>query len=256
MGVRRLLVTDLDGTLTGDDAALERFAAWRAAHRDDVRLAYATGRSLDGIEDLVREAGLPRPDVSIIQVGTEVYDASGLPWPGWDEHFDGWDAEVARAALAGVPGLTLQPPPFQTPRKASFYATALTTEALGRIGDRVRAAGLPVRIVYSGGRYLDVLPPGAGKGPAAAAVAAALGVGPDDVLVAGDTGNDVDLFRQGFRGTVVANALPELTDAAGDAYRSPLPHAAGVLDGVRHWWGAEALQPVRLEEAAERVGHL
>jgi hydroxymethylpyrimidine pyrophosphatase-like HAD family hydrolase len=90
------------------------------------------------------------------------------------------------------------------------------------------------------------------------AVARTLRVEPEDVLVFGDTGNDVDLFAQGFRGTVVGNALPELADAraARDAYRSPLRHAAGVLDGVRHWWGAEALQPVRLEEAADRVGHL
>lgn len=256
MGVRRLLVADIDGTLTGDDASLELFAAWRAAHRHDVHLAYATGRSLDGIDELTRHAGLPRPDVSIIQVGTEVYDARGRSWPGWDERFDGWEAEVAREALAGVASLRLQPPRFQTRRKASFFGAALTPDEVGRIGDRVRSAGLPARVVYSADLYLDVLPPAAGKGAAAAAVAGTLRVAPGDVLVVGDTGNDVDLFHQGFRGTVVGNALPELANAAGDAYRSPLPHAAGVLDGVRHWWGVEALQPVRLEEAADRVGHL
>jgi hypothetical protein len=47
-----------------------------------------------------------------------------------------------------------------------------------------------------------------------------------------------DLFQNGFRGTVVGNALPELIDTIDDeAYRSPLPFAAGVLDGIFYWTG-------------------
>lgn len=240
MGSRRLVVTDLDGTLVGDDAALSRFAAWHRANREEVWLAYATGRTLDGIEELVTQTDAPRPDVAIIQVGTEVYDADRRPWPGWLERFEGWDADVARAALRDMPGLTLQPETFQTRLKASFFAPDVGPQGLAAVRRRLVVAGLRARIVQSSGEFLDVLPPGSGKGPAARAVASRLGVHRTDVLVFGDTANDLDLFREGFRGTVVANALPELATAAGDAYHSPHPHAAGILDGIRHWTGAAA----------------
>jgi hydroxymethylpyrimidine pyrophosphatase-like HAD family hydrolase len=61
---------------------------------------------------------------------------------------------------------------------------------------------------------------------------------PADVLVFGDSGNDLELRGQGFRGTIVANALPELRDAVGrDVYHSPRPFADGVLDGIAYWSG-------------------
>jgi sucrose-6F-phosphate phosphohydrolase len=237
MDSRRLLITDLDGTLLGDAAALARFAAWHAANSEKAWLAYATGRSLEEIESLVEETPLPRPDVSIIQVGTEIYDRHGRAWPGWDRRFAGWDADVARSALAGVPWLRPQPERYQTMRKASYHAAGIGRPEVASIRRRLRRAGLSeAKLVYSAGLYLDVLPPGSGKGEAARAVARTLAVARADVLVFGDTANDLDLFLQGYRGTVVANALPELTAAAGDAYHSPYRHADGVLDGVRHWW--------------------
>ena len=238
MDSRSLLVADLDGTLLGDDAALARFAAWHDAAAGDHWLAYATGRSRASIARLAAQTALPEPDIVISMVGTEIHDRDGRPWAGWQERFLGWDASAVRDVLAGDARLERQPPATQTALKASYFATGLGPGDVATICRRLADAGIDATVVHSGDRFLDVMPAGAGKGAAASMVARELRVPPDGVLAFGDSGNDLSLFREGFRGTVVANALPELTAAVGpDAYRSPFRHADGVLDGIRYWSG-------------------
>jgi len=236
MDARRLLVSDLDGTLLGDRAALARFADWLRDHRASVLVAYASGRDLASVWSAVDGEGLPEPDAVISSVGTEVHDAAGRPWPGWLERLDPGHGDRARAALLDETGLALQPAEHQTPLKASFDAPDLGASGLARIGEAVAAAGIEAMVVYSVDRFLDVLPRAAGKGPATRFLASALGIDDSDVLTFGDSGNDLDMLSAGFRGTIVANALPELLAMAPPGvYRSPRTYADGVLDGIRHW---------------------
>lgn len=237
MGPDRIIViTDIDGTLVGDDAALERFAAWHAGVRPDVRLVYATGRHRESLGRLVAETALPVPDATITAVGTEIDDSSGRPWPGWAERFDAYDADAIRRALRVFDWLAPQPAEAQTRLKASYGVRDLAADQIDAIRRTLMRSGLDTRLVYSAGLCLDVLPAAAGKGNAACFLVDAWQAARDSVLVFGDTGNDLDLFGNGFLGTVVGNALPDLTDAVDDrAYRSPFHYAAGVLDGIRHW---------------------
>jgi sucrose-6F-phosphate phosphohydrolase len=232
----RLLVADLDGTLLGDDAALIRFASWLRGRRDLFRLVYASGRHRDSIMNVVASSELPEPDALISAVGTEIHDPAGRPWPGWLERFNGWSGDGVRQALRSFPEVQPQPAAAQTARKASFDVPNLGPTDLDAIRRTLAAARLPSTLVYSCDLYLDVLPDVGGKGHAARFLADAWGVAAKDVLVFGDSGNDLQMFQQGFRGTIVANALPELRLAVGpDVYRSPLSYAGGVLDGVLYW---------------------
>ncbi len=236
MDSRRLIVTDVDGTLTGNDEALRAFGAWLEPRRDRFLLAYATGRSRASLDEVIRDTAAPQADAVISSVGTEIHLRDGRPLPGWDERFEDWDAERVHRALAGVRWLQIQGPEAQTRLKASYDAAGLGTHHLEAVRRRLAAASIDANLVYSADLHLDVIPADAGKGIAALELARAWGIPRDAVLAFGDSGNDVGLYREGFRGTIVGNALPELQAVVGAAaYRSALAHAAGIMDGIRHW---------------------
>jgi sucrose-6F-phosphate phosphohydrolase len=233
---RYLLATDLDGTVLGDTHAVDRFRSWFAERQASWRLVYATGRSLASALQAAADAALPRPDAIISGAGTEIHDAAGHPWPDWFVRFDGWDARRVRDTLRRFRWLESQPDVNQTRLKASYAVRGLTSADLAVIRRTLTDSGLEALIVYSSSTDLDVLPPSAGKGRATRVLAERWGIPDERVLAFGDSGNDIELLSAGFRGTMVANALPELPGAVpSDVYRSPLRFADGILDGVRHW---------------------
>jgi sucrose-phosphate synthase len=164
---QKLLVTDLDGTLIGDETALTRFrAAWPTLSAD-YYLVYASGRPYRSIRQVMAEQILPEPDAIISGVGSEIYDAAGHRWPGWNTRHATWSGELVRASLAHFTRLRLQDDDSQTPLKVSYRIDDLTPKEEAAIRRALEDAGLETTFIYSHGSYLDILPPGAGKGLAA-----------------------------------------------------------------------------------------
>lgn len=233
-----LLVSDVDDTLIGDEAALTRLAEWMAPRRAWLRLAYASGRFFESLVESIATTPLPAPDAMIGGVGSEIRafpqgttitHAGPNPPPKWDP------GRIHRA-LAEVKDLTLQPAEFQSERKISFYLHQASEDTLADVARRLQSAGFAADMIYSSRRDLDILPRGVHKGSAARALAAAWGFAPDTVLVAGDSGNDLTMFQMGFRGIVVANAHPELRSLRGPrVFQASASFAAGVLEGLEHW---------------------
>jgi sucrose-6F-phosphate phosphohydrolase len=232
-----LLVCDLDGTLLGDDVALGRFSAWIAARRSEVALAYSSGRLHWSILEAMELYPLPRPDIVVGGVGTEVrFGSEGDPCPHWESRFCGWDASRVRNALRRCCGLRLQVGNVHSPYKVSYVRDDLTSAELEEIEATLRAAGLDVRLIYSTSRDLDVVPAAAGKGSAASYLAQRLGLTMSRVIACGDSGNDVCMLKQAGLGIVVGNAFSELAELSGpNIYRSRHYYADGVLDGLEHW---------------------
>jgi mannosylfructose-6-phosphate phosphatase len=247
-----ILVSDVDYTLLGDDAALARFARWIAARRPDWRVVYASGRFVASLLESVAATDLPEPDALIGGVGTEICLMPGSkPLPAWQEQLrEGWDASAVRRALARFSDLTLQPAEFLSPLKVSYYAIDADRGLLAQVGAALAAAGVRAKVIYSSCRDLDVLPAAADKGAAAAFLCRYWGNESCRVIVSGDSGNDAPLFRPEFRGIVVANAHNELKALAGPrVYLAARPYAAGVVEGLEHWLAADATLLAATREA-------
>jgi mannosylfructose-6-phosphate phosphatase len=232
-----LIVSDLDGTLLGDDAALKEFADWVSTRRNQFQVVYNSGRFPDSVRKSIAKSALPEPDAIIGGVGTQIEVCeTGERLAGWPKLEGRWDAAVVRELFAGERRMKLQPERFLSPHKVSYYVEEATSEELIEWQLRLQAAGLRVRTIYSSQRDLDFLPAGCDKGTATAYLASEWGYIPGRVIACGDTGNDFALFAQGFLGIVVGNALPELKalDAA-TIYHAARSHAGGVLEGIKHW---------------------
>ncbi len=243
MTTSRMLATDLDGTFIGDRHTME--ALWAELEASGVVVAFSTGRHLDSVQSFYAETGTDRrARVLVCMVGTEIwwYESGRHRLDdAWAELIsDGWDAAAVVAALEGVDELVRQPEQWQSDLKVSYFLDRAPEAGVTDIVDRLRASGRSARVVYSAGRYLDVVPERSGKGAAVAWVAGRLGVEHQNVVVAGDTGNDLDMMRPelGFRAVAVGNASAELkVHHAPRLYHAEAHHAAGIREGlVHHGW--------------------
>lgn len=245
-----LLVSDLDGTLLGDDRALDGFSVWYAQVRDRLRLVYSSGRFLESIRESIGRFHLPEPDAIICGVGTEIHDlTTGLRVVGWPDAAFDWNPAVVRDVCAEFNELEEQPSHFISSLKVSYYGHDLDDAFLSQLTRRLEEAGQEASIIYSSRRDLDILPAATNKGTAAAFLARHWGVDRENVIVAGDSGNDLEMFRAGFRGIVVGNAQPELLSLHDPkVYRARAHYAAGVLEGLQHW-----LDDLWCREPAEAV---
>lgn len=227
------LATDLDGTFLAGRQA-DRLTLYRALRgRADITLAYVTGRGIESVIPLLRDPLLPMPTYVIADVGATVVRADGLrpvqPLQGDIERRWVGVHRITRA-LGDLAGVVRQSVPQE--RRCSFIA-----DEPARVDEvRRRLEGLECDVLWSAGRYLDVLPAGVSKGATLRSLVNHLGIDESDVLVAGDTLNDLSLFEESFPGVVVGGAeksLREATAPLARVYQARQPGAGGILEAAR-----------------------
>jgi sucrose-6F-phosphate phosphohydrolase len=238
----RLLSTDLDGTVLGNPESAQRFKqTWESldpAQRP--LLVYNSGRTVKDVLSLVDARKLAKPDYIIGGVGTELHDhRQQQKMADFEAQFgEGWDLAKVEEIVGSMSGIERQPPEFLHPYKSSWYWHRVDREKIAELQRRLDEAGLQVTVVYSSLRDLDVLPRRATKGNALMWLCARLEVPLEQVLVAGDTGNDSSMFLvPGVQGIVVENAQPELFEAVVKlpVFVTRRIMADGLLEGLKHF---------------------
>lgn len=236
---RHLLISDVDGTLLGDDRALQNFVEWYGQRQDRLRLVYNSGRLVSSIIESIKTTDLPAPDAIIGGVGTQIREyPSNRDIGHWPSQTQSWQPLKICDLLSEYPELEMQPAEFLSDYKISYYVADALEELLAEMRRRLEEISCPVDLIYSSHRDLDVLPRGVNKGTASAYLASYWSVPESNVFVSGDTGNDLELFNNGFRGIVVGNAHPELKTLNSDLiYHARQSYAAGVQEGLSYWLG-------------------
>jgi sucrose-6F-phosphate phosphohydrolase len=244
--VRFLFVTDLDNTLVGDDQALAELNNRLQRHRQEygTKIVYATGRSPVLYRKLLEEKQLLSPDALVLSVGTEIYlDGSDTPDLSWQQLLSpGWNREQALSTAKQFRELVRQPESEQRPFKVSFF---LAKDTAARVIPQLEAElgkfKLNVKIIYSSGIDLDIVPRSSDKGQAMQFLRQRWEFAAERTVVCGDSGNDIALFAVGNeRGIIVGNALPELRqwhneNPAPYRYLAQKFYAGGIIEGLKYF---------------------
>lgn len=267
-----LLMSDIDGTLIGDQDATDKFFwIWNERYRPiGAHLVYNTGRPFPSAHRLIEENRLQPPTALVCSEGTEIYWFG--PMGAHDVEADhewreilmlSWDYEAIKTGVEGIvemmkhevndaqflPDVNGQPMIV-----INVADKGKADNMIGKIDHELRQSRqlrFDMTCSSGGGNFfILMIPKGASKGSAACHVSKRLGFPPDRVMVAGDGENDVPLFEAtigtggstGFKGTIVGNAVEGLrswvdrSPSGPKIHRSMSQQALGVLEGLeRHF---------------------
>ncbi|MBE9087855.1 MULTISPECIES: sucrose-phosphate phosphatase [unclassified Tolypothrix] len=241
-----LFVTDLDHTFVGNDEALVELSDRLEQHRQayGTKIVYATGRSPKLYRELQIEKNLMPPDALVLSVGTEIYlDGSDNPDAGWSEILSqNWERNVVLSVTEKYPELILQPDSEQRPFKVSFFLEqAVAPGILSQLELQLQKHNLQIKLIYSSGIDLDIVPLTSDKGQAMQFLRQKWKFAAEQTVVCGDSGNDIALFAVGNeRGIIVGNARPELLQwhnqyPANYRYLAQNFCAGGILEGLKYF---------------------
>lgn len=256
----RIVSFDIDGTLfENQDRPSKLTGIWQQIPQNErPQLCYNTGRLLSDVISLVEKKILPAPDYIISGVGTSIYDcrknAVIKEFSAILE--EGWNIDRVAEIISKLPfPFVRQPKHFQNSFKISYFLDNATPIALQQIERLFESFDVEVNIVYSGNRFLDVLPKWANKGNALKWLAKYIGCPLSQVIVGGDSGNDIAMFRlDGVKGIVVGNAQEELYRVTKmlDVYHAAARFECGIVEGLVYYNVLPASQACGTSSEPER----
>lgn len=243
-----LLATDLDGTFLGGKSLHKQTLYRLIRERDDIQLVFVTGRGLESVLSVLNDPIIPNPDYIICDVGATIVNGHTLepiePLQGVIEQK--WPGRLRiEETLAHLTDLDYQEVPQQ--RRCSFFTASETV--IENVRESV--ATLECEVIYSAGKFLDVLPQGVNKGSSLQQLINYLDIEEKDVLVAGDTLNDLAMYNCGFKGVVVGNAEASLVRAIKgmkQVYYARSAGAGGILEAMSWFHDFTGKYPVLTEE--------
>lgn len=244
---------------TPSDSALAERAALaifrRLSDGGEIEIIFVTGRHPSSVIGVISDEGLPNPQWIICDVGTTVLrrmkDQTYHPIEAYVNHLDSIIGQFTtlhlRSKITQHEDLLLQEDEKQGRHKLSYYCDAAKLDDhVARIDNQIDRFGAPFRTIgsvdpFNGDGLIDLLPRGADKSSALQWWANHRVASPEQIVFAGDSGNDFAALTSGFRAILVGNADRELAARVVDHHRnSGTPDriylatgraTAGVLEG-------------------------
>ncbi|MFO7811972.1 MAG: HAD-IIB family hydrolase [Pelovirga sp.] len=267
---RLLLCTDLDRTLipngTAQEDARAREMFSKLCRHPGVSLVYVTGRDRRLVLDAVKTYNLPQPDYALTDVGSTIYRIVAGEWQSfqaWKHHLSArWPEAInqrVRFLVDRISGPWLQEEAKQNSFKVSFYLPLQldVEQIMKNIEQRLQREGIAANLIWSIDEQkniglLDILPDCADKRQAIRFLQQQLGFADEELVFAGDSGNDLQVINSDIRSILVANAAPAIKEAAlswaqqnnqsatlylagGGLLALNGNYSAGILEGVCHF---------------------
>lgn len=227
-------MVDLDGTffetVRPEDDPLYRLIS---ENRENITLIFNTGRSIANVQSVLTSGHFPLPDFVIGDVGASAFDFKksvsikeiegpiDRRWPGKNK--------VLELTL-GFLGLV--PQDVQQERRCSFYFDPLSFDAktFAEVVDTYECD-----VLLSAERFLDVLPRGVSKGETAIKLLKLYQLDKRSTLFAGDTLNDLSMFKLGMPAVAVGRSESGLIEGASKIQTTIISDKTGtlgILDGL------------------------
>jgi hypothetical protein len=222
----KYLATDLDKTLIPNgnasyDNTLDLF--FKIINDYKIGLVYVTGRKLSSIVESIKDYNLQKPEFIVSQVGTKIFSFENEPVElvSWNEHVKNfnpnWDGQKIKELLFEISGLDLQNESEQNEFKISYYVKnfdqteIITDEVKTKLGNKkIEFNSVLLRDHETKIVYLDILPIGVNKYEALKFLSNLLKF--EDLIFAGDSGNDFDVLISDIKSILVNNASVEVKD--------------------------------------------
>lgn len=237
-----LLATDLDDTLVGNQLALENLFEYFQKQAIELKLIYITGRHFDSAKELMTKEQLPIPDVLICDVGCSIYtkfipDLFKEDNDWHDKLYLNWPTEKILSVIDDL-NLELQ---TNIPLAKRISLHISNEEKIKELYQKLAQEELPIKTIYSSKKDLDILPYESGKGNALLYILKKHYPNHQNVLVAGNSENDLEMLSLGYPSVIVGNAEELLLNMRDIPllYKAQGHHANGIQEAFENFFKKE-----------------
>jgi sucrose-phosphate synthase len=240
LNFKKLVILDIDDTITGDQEAFLNLKNLLGNMSSDIGFGVATGRTIDSAVEILKKIGFVMPDIIISSVGSEIYYRSGEEYiysTSWESHIrNAWRPEKIKELLLNIPYLEMQPKENIREFKVSYNLLG-QKKSIDGVRELLRANKIKCNLIISHNIFVDLLPYRASKGRAIRYLSYRWNIPLDSILVSGDSGNDEDMLTGELLGIVVGNHSRELEKLKGRRriYFAQNNFAAGVIEGINYY---------------------
>lgn len=270
-----LIASDLDRTIIPNgeqpESPTARPRLAQLVAQPTVTLVYVSGRSKKLLQAAITDFDLPIPEYAIGDVGTTIYEVGPTqkwqPLADWQkiiaQDWSGYSWDQIKPLFDDISDLRLQEddPTQQSTFKVSFYTKSeIDKHALiAKLEKITEPLLINAAFIWSIDEerqvgLLDILPASATKLHAIEFLGQSyLKFPAEQIIFAGDSGNDMPVLVSGLRAVLVKNARPEIKEealainqkkghsdriyvASGGLLGMNGNYSAGVLEGIHHFF--------------------